>query len=89
MSVSLCSSNSTEGPKPHCETREKVKTKTAPHALMELAIAALNARLLPRTDDIFLCARRPQAADCVRRARARVSELHIILTDVAQSPQVP
>jgi len=38
---------------------------------MELAIAALNARLNAGPNDIFQWARRPQTADRVRGARAR------------------
>ena len=51
---------------------KKARTKITHHVLMELAIGELNATLAAGTDDIFQCARRPQAADRVRGARARV-----------------
>jgi len=56
---------------------------------MELAIAALNARLNAGPNDIFQWARRPQTADRVRGHERELSELNRILADFGQSLLAP
>src|SRR6516225_9577687 len=53
----------------------KAKTRTTHHVLMELAIAALNARLLAGIDDVFQRTRRRHAAGLITDVRARARQV--------------